>query len=74
MKVKLSYFKPSGKWYSDGEFDAEPKALYEIWHEVERLRDRGRLPGLMPGHSPYIVFVDVPEHEHNHPHLVTLPK
>lgn len=72
MKVKLTYFKPSGKYYSEGEYDTELSDLYEIWLEVHVKRFAQCLPGLIAGHSEYIVSVDVPEHPHNHPHLCVL--
>lgn len=67
MKVKLTYFKPSGKFYSAGEYDTEPKALYEIWDDIRQMKE---LPGLVAGPDSFIVSVDVPEHEHNHPCLL----
>lgn len=67
MKVKLTYFKPSGKFYSEGEYNTEPKALYRIWDEIRAMKE---LPGLYGGPNSYIVSVDVPEHEHNHPCLL----
>lgn len=72
MIVKLSYFKPNGKWYSDAEYTTSLEQLFGIWAEVRALRDAGRLPGLIEGHSPFIVSVDVPRHPHRHPHLVML--
>ncbi len=68
--VKLTYFKPSGKYYSDGEYESNKEDLWEIWNEVEQKRESGHLPGLIEGHSPFIVSVDVPDHPHNHPHLI----
>lgn len=70
MIVKLDMFKRNGKWYSEGEYETEEKPLYQIWAEVRRMRDERRLPGLIEGHSDFIVSVDVPDHEHNHPHLI----
>lgn len=74
MKVLLSYFKPNGKWYSDDEYETSKELLFEIWDEVRAMRDARRLPGLVEGHSEYIVSVDVPDHPHRHPHLIMLPK
>lgn len=83
MIVKLRYFKPSGKWYADGEYETRvepvelpwPKLtkappLYQIWEEVEQLKDRQLLPGLREGHSDFTVLIDVPDHPHRHPHLL----
>ena len=70
MLVKLTYFKRSGKFYDEGTYETDHKPLYQIWKEVEQLRDHRKLPGLIEGHSYYIVSVDVPEHEYNHPDLI----
>lgn len=71
MKVKLDYFKQSGKFYGDGEYETQETVLFRIWDEVEDKRNLGVLPGLAEGHSRFIVSIDVPEHELNHPHLIT---
>ena len=68
--VKLSYFKTRGKWYSDGEYQSKHTELFDIWDEVRGMRDKRHLPGLMEGCSEFIVLIDVPDHPHNHPHLI----
>lgn len=70
ITVRLNYFTPTGKWYTDAQFLTTNKPLYEIWEEVDDKLRRRRLPGLVPNHSRYMVVIDVPEHEHNHPHLL----
>ena len=68
MKVILNYFKPSGKWYAEAEYSTSETVLYKIWEQVESMQT---LPGLLPTSKPYnwIISVDVPEHDHRHPHL-----
>jgi hypothetical protein len=70
MIVKLEYFKRNGKWYTSAEYNTQKEALYEIWSEVINRRDEGKLWGLIEGHSKFIISISVPEHPHNHPHLV----
>lgn len=76
MKVKLTYFRAdsrAGKYYSDGEYTSrlpEGTPLYTYWDEVSNMANRRELPGLIEGHDAYIISVDVPEHPHNHPHLL----
>lgn len=72
MIVKLTYFKPSGKYYSNGCYTTHKVELYDIWNEVENMQVRKELPGLSPGHSDFIISVDVPEHPHRHPHLILI--
>jgi hypothetical protein len=71
MKVKLSYFKKNGKWFSDASYDTSEKLLFKIWKEVRFKREIGDLPDLVKGGgSEFLILVIVPEHKHNHPHLI----
>ena len=74
MKVILNYFKPSGKWYSEGICEvANGMALYEIWDKVRDELEEGRRPGLVDckwRENEFLTLVDVPEHIHNHLHLI----
>ena len=55
--VNLEYFKLSGKFYSHGVHKPKPNQLFhEIVADVEALAKSGDLPGLMRGHSPFIVY------------------
>ena len=69
MKVYLTYFKQNGKYYSDGHYETQKSSLLDIWEEVRIMIRERKLPDLTEGHSEFIVSVDVPEHEMNHPHL-----
>jgi hypothetical protein len=71
MQVNLTYFKQSGKYYSCGHYHTtDSESLLDIWCEVENRRNDGVLPGLVNGHSEFMVLIDVPDHPHNHPHLL----
>ena len=70
MLVKLTYFKQSGKYYSEGTYTTNRKDLGSIWYDVSLLMQDKELPGLTEGHSEFIVLVDVPEHPHRHPRLI----
>ena len=70
MKVKLTYFKTTGKYYSEGECETNKEHLHEIFRDIRILSDYKKLPGLVEGHSDFITLIDVPEHKHNHPHLI----
>lgn len=72
MKVKLTYFKYSGKYYSNGEYDSDKEFIYQIIDEVSQKVNLGRLPGLVEGANEFIVLVEVPDHEHNHPTLLNV--
>ena len=69
-KVNLTYFKQSGKYYSQGGYNSQKEDLQDIFDEAEDMWNRRRLPGLMEDHSPFITLIEVPDHPHDHPHLV----
>lgn len=71
MKVILNYFKPSGKWYSEAEYNEQDseKGLLQIWEDIQKMSDAGKLPGLVEGHSEFMIHIDVPDHKHAHPYI-----
>lgn len=72
MKVLLTYFKPSGTYYSDGEYESEQRFPWDVHREVRDMRQRGKLPGLTDGSREWHISVDCPEYKHNIPHLIPL--
>ena len=74
--VKIDYFKPSGKWYSEAEFRATEWDLSQIWEEVETHILTHNAPGLAPSSGgsdfEFNVLINVPGHPHNHPHFLML--
>jgi hypothetical protein len=70
MKVNLTYFKQTGKYYSKGSYETDKEHLFQIFEEVRLMVQAGTLPGLCRGCNEFIVGIDVPDHPHNHPHLV----
>lgn len=69
FKVKLTYFKDTGKYYSEGEYESRCLQLYAIWDEVRDMLRKGKRPGLVDGHSFPYVLIEVPDHPHAHPRL-----
>lgn len=68
MKVKLTYFKVTGKFHTSGEYESGKPHLHEIWDEVRQMKEEGKLPETTG--KEWIVYVDVPEHIYNHPRLI----
>lgn len=68
--VKLTYFKSSGKYYSEGCYVSRQLHLFEIFEELDAMLACGTRPGMVDGPNDYFVVVDVPAHPHNHPHLI----
>ncbi len=68
-KVKLTYFKQSGKYYTNGDYLSSKKHLFEVFAEVQKFLDHRVLPGLCKHHGPFYVMMDVPSHNYNFPHM-----
>lgn len=61
--VHLTYFKPSGKYYSEGTYKSEATHLAQACEEVRSMMQQQTLPDLIKGHSPFnvlVVYKDVP--------------
>ena len=71
-KVKLTYFKPSGKYYSEGEYESKKLNPFEIYEEVKGMDDVGVRPGLITGISGgyYNILIELPDHPLGVPHLI----
>lgn len=69
--VKLTYFKPGGKYYTDVEYRSHCVNLFEVNREVDELR-RSVDPrtGMHGGGQEYVTLVEVPGHPHEHPHML----
>lgn len=47
--IKLQYFKKSGKFYSDGEYETQLTHPHEVSDEIRQMQVDGKLPGLVDG-------------------------
>jgi hypothetical protein len=73
-KVKLIYFRQTGKFLTIAEMTSANTAIVEIWEEIDDMRRLGRLPGLRPGAGRDLyIIVDVPDHPQRVLHMVTPP-
>lgn len=68
--VKLTYFKVTGKYNTDGEYRSGCEQLYQIWDEVQQFVRERKLPGLVDGAVPDYILIRVPDHPHDHPRLI----
>lgn len=74
FRVFLTYFKRSGKYYSNGEYFSDKTSLLDIWAEVEKMRDVGQLPGLTErpeGDYEFMVLIEAKKHPMAHPRILT---
>lgn len=68
--VKLTYFRDTGKYGSDGAFVSCHRHLHKIWEEVISLRDKRMLPGMVQGSYTAFILIDVPTHPLDNPRLI----
>ncbi len=69
--VHLTYFKESGKAYTEGKYRSTQWDLQHIWDEVKKMLDNRELPGLIKGHDAFQVLVHVPLHPLNVQQLIS---
>lgn len=67
-KIKLDYFKSSGKYYASGEYSTKQKAFYKVFEEVESMKTMNALPGVSG--NEFIIHIDSEEHPCGYPHLI----
>lgn len=59
MKVKLTYFKESGKYYTEGSFNSK-KDFYGVIAGVRLMMSEKKLPDLVEGADEFDVLVEIP--------------
>jgi hypothetical protein len=70
--IKLTYFKRSGKYYSDGSYYSEKKYMWEIFDEVADMNANFLLPGLNSGdYWDGIIHIHSDTHPNAYPGLIT---
>lgn len=57
MQVKLIYFKRTGKYYAEGGYTSRKEWPSDVYKEVRKMAEDNSLPGLIKGHSDFIVLV-----------------
>ena len=74
--VKVTYFKPSGKYYSEAIYKTKQKTVYSIFDEFKSMLRNGIRPGLLNRKiSPLVpvssdgltAVVDLPDHPQGYP-------
>lgn len=58
MKLRFTYYKRSGKYYTTDEIDVDPaRPFFKLLEDVQRWRHEARLPGLQRGtwEGPFVV-------------------
>jgi hypothetical protein len=73
--VKLTYFKPSGKYYSEGEYVTKETSFWLIEHEVCNKLLSGDNPGLMDMavlRNDFTTSISIQREELSVPHVITV--
>jgi hypothetical protein len=73
MRIELTYFKNTGKYYTDSEYFSKTEDWIDIMDEIKNLVSRGQCPGLIdcaPGTNEFYVLVNIPDHKYNVPKLI----
>jgi hypothetical protein len=74
IKVKLTYFKPSGKYYGEGDYQTEKKSFWEIVEEVYTKLLSGDNPGLIDSavmRNDFTTTIGVEDEVLGIPHVIT---
>ena len=59
QKVKLTYFKSHGTYYSNGLYESKSDYHWEIVEEIRILQAKKELPGLIKGSSDFHVLIEI---------------
>ena len=60
-KVRLLYFKQTGKYYSDGEYETVHDSFHDVVKEIKQMKIDGNLPGLVEGCREFIILLETQE-------------
>lgn len=68
-KVSLTYFKSTGKYYTEGEYETTEEWMFKILDEVKQMKADNKLPGI--NGSDFIIHIDVEDdHPNGYPCLI----
>ncbi len=70
MKVRIIYYKQTGKYYSEGFYETKKEHMFEVFDEVRLMLVSGKRPGLVDGFDQFHVVVDCPDSEFDLPRLM----
>jgi hypothetical protein len=71
MKAYITYFKHTGKYYTDVVINVpDDMEIYNIFKLIHKQLRDGTLPGLSGNHNNYFVHINVPDHEYSYPAIL----
>ena len=70
-KVKLTYFKESGKYYTDETYETDKEMMNDVYDEVRQMQRDGKLPGLVEGGGKeFTILITSEGVKHDVPQLI----
>ena len=69
-KMKVTYFKPSGKYYAEGKYETEMESIPVIHEEFKQMMRSGNCPGLVKGATGYFAVLDCDAHHAGYPIMI----
>jgi hypothetical protein len=69
-EVTLTYFKQSGKYYTFGTYFSSKEHMFQIFEEVEEMKKKKNLPGLVSGYWEDSILVESNNNPHGYPGLI----
>jgi hypothetical protein len=72
--VELTYFKSTGKYYTEGSYQTAKVEAHAIYEEIRQLFKAGKRPGLIdctPGTHDFYTVVRILRHPYDVPALFT---
>ena len=71
MRIKLTYFKPNGEYYTEAQYETEARSNPALHREVAAMRESRTLPGLLPGGQGFFhVLVEQLDREYSRPRMI----
>lgn len=70
-QINLTYFKPSGKYYTCGDYYSQKLQHFQVIEEIKVMQKKGRLPGLYPNCGKDLFIHVNCAHRFSVSHLIT---
>ncbi|WP_291567144.1 MULTISPECIES: hypothetical protein [unclassified Clostridium] len=67
-KIKLEYFKHSGKFYTEEDYTTIKENMINVLDEIKNMKETGTLPGVYG--TNWIIHVNADEHPNGYPLLI----
>lgn len=67
-EIKVTWFKQSGKYYSDGSYFTERESMFDVFQDFEKMLEDGIRPGLVNSKkNEFFAVLDCSAHPYGFP-------